>query len=178
MIHIFDTKIEKISLIICAVLAIAVLTVMWIFTPKEDTRAVYYPTVSIAIERDGKYKRVEDYLGGYCYKHPESGEIKNRDMHILSPANGIFARATDPVLAEGKVKIVRFSVFFDKPLSGVQVLRWPVTSFGLTEALDSAERITYTNYNDIYYFEIEGGYVYSVYITWGEYFVEYSFITE
>lgn len=172
-------KLKKNTGFICSFIFIicAALAWMWHISTTPDTNPTY-PSVSVQIEQGGEYRRLEVAEGGSYKKSQSSGEIREANFRILAPFDSISAQQETTVLVDKTGNAVRFVVEFDGILSGVQVLRWPISLYGCGKALDVAERIPYTKKGDTAEFVCEKGYLYSIYITWDEFFVEYVFRTQ
>lgn len=150
---------------------------MWYMSAVPSTNLAY-PSVSAQIEQNGEYRRLDIAEGGSYKKSQVSGAIREASFRILAPFDSISAQQESTVFVDETGDMVRFSVESDQTLSGVQVLRWPVSLYGCGQALDVAERISYTKEGDKCHFVCEKGYLYSIYITWNEFFVEYVFRTQ
>ena len=144
------------------------------------------PTAYIEMEKDGKYSRIGQ-SAGYRLVDSETGEIKQTSgMRIQLSPDSYNAKHTRKVTVSDVGAKIRFSIIpCGEKISDVKVFRWPVELFGCENPLEAAEVIPYTTEKamlkrdkDKSYFTAEKGYLYSVYITWDEYYTEYSFIAE
>ena len=169
---------NKNKLIFILVLVIgAAIAWMWYISAVPST-SLAHPSVSAQIEQNGEYRRLDIAEGGSYKKSQVSGAIHEASFRILAPFNSISAQQESTVSVDKAGNMVRFSVEYDQTLSGVQVLRWPVSLYGCGQALDVAERVSYTKEWDKCQFMCEKGYLYSIYITWDKFFVEYVFRTQ
>lgn len=143
------------------------------------------PTAYIEMEKDGKYSRIGQ-SAGYSLVDSETGEEVQQSLKIQSPPDGFSAQAGPKVEVPDNGAKIRFSIIpCGEDISAVRVLRWPVELFGCENPMEKAEIIPYTTEKaklsrdkDKSYFTAEKGYLYSVYITWDEYYTEYCFIAE
>ena len=172
-----SNNMKKVLVFLSVFLLGGLLAIIWHIRADIGTYPVY-PVVSTQIEREGEYIRLDVAEGGSYKKSHASGAIREADFRILASWDSISAQQENVVTVDENGNMVKFSVDFDGTLSGVQVLRWPISLYGCGKALDVAERIPYTQKGNERQFECEKGYLYSIYITWDEYFVEYVFRTE
>lgn len=170
-------KLKKNTVLVCIFIIVVALVWMWHISAVPDAGPIY-PSVSAQIEQNGEFRRLDVAEGGSYKKTQSSNTIREADFRILAPHDSISAQQENTVLVDETGSVVRFSIETDNTLSGVQVLRWPVSLYGCGKALDVAERISYTKRGNKSEFLCEKGYLYSIYITWDEFFVEYVFRTE
>lgn len=170
-------KLKKKFVFLCVFVTSVALAWMWHISTVLNAHPTY-PSVSAQIEQNGEYRRLDVAEGGSYKESQSSGVIREANFRILAPFDSISAQQENTVLVDETGSTIRFSVESDKTLSGVQVLRWPVSLYGCGQALDVAERISYTKKGDMSEFICEKGYLYSIYITWDEFFVEYVFRTQ
>ena len=144
------------------------------------------PTAFMEMEKDGDYSKIGQRAGFYRIDS-ETGKVHDSGGMLiqLSPDSYSAKHTNKETVPDAGAKI-RFSIIpCGEDISDVKVLRWPVELFGCENPLEAAEVIPYTTEKaklsrdkDKSYFTAEKGYLYSVYITWDEYYAEYSFIAE
>ena len=144
------------------------------------------PTAFMEMEKDGEYSRIAQRAGFYRIDS-ETGKVYDTGgMQIQLLPESYNAKHTSKENVPDDGAKIRFSIIpCGEKISDVKVLRWPVELFGCENPLEAAEVIPYTTEKAILrrdkdksYFTAEKGYLYSVYITWDEYYTEYSFIAE
>lgn len=133
-----------------------------------------YPKVSFSV-MDTKRVPLTVRAGGYSFKSSDDQNLKESDFSISFKNESTISKYEDCFEIEKVTDTVFFSVEFDDIVSGVQVLRWPLDSYGTDSPLDDAERIAYNKNGKECSFGVEAGYLYSVYVTWSDSFIEYPF---
>ena len=144
------------------------------------------PTAFMEMEKDGEYSKIGQRAGFYRIDS-ETGKVYDTGgMRIQLSPDSYNAKHTNKETVPDAGAKIRFSIIpCGEDITDVQVLRWPVELFGCEDPIGTAEVIPYTTEKaklsrekDKSYFTAEKGYLYSVYITWDEYYTEYSFIAE
>ncbi len=134
-----------------------------------------FPRVTNVRYLDGSGEEQDFPDGGPTWGGFALPEGEYADFRIMFPADSMSARQESFIQPAGGSAQVSFQILTQNALSGVQVLRWPLSAYGTDSPLDDAQRVNCQQEGERYVFQAENGYLYSVYLTWQNYFVEFPF---
>ena len=157
-----------VGLLFTVILAIALF-----FRLSRNIANMEYPKVFLTNEDSGISFNI--HAGGYAYRPAGSMGQKESDFSIRFNPDSTIAKFEDHIEIEGTTANISFYIKYTEDTSGVQVLRWPMDEYGTNSPLDTSERIAYQTKGNRRYFTVEPGYLYSIYITWADCFIEYPF---
>lgn len=160
--------------VLVVVLAFIAVVITYVVS-KNDVENIDYPRVLFSKVEGCHDTSFSVQAGGYSYRPVGHTELKESDFGISFNADSVMARYESRILTEAPTTMISFSVEFSNRMSGVQVLRWAFDKYGTDVPLDKAERVAYKEKNGECTFAVESGYLYSVYITWEDCFIEYPF---
>lgn len=161
------------TILVVVLAVIAVVTIYIVST--NDVENIDYPRVLFTKVEERHDTSFSVQAGGYSYRPVGCAELKESDFSICFDADSAMTRYESRILTAAPTTIISFSVRFSNSMSGIQVLRWAFDKYGTDVPLDEAERVAYKEKNGECTFVVETGYLYSVYITWEDCFIEYPF---
>ena len=150
--------------------------VTWLKDMRDNEGGSEYPTVTArCINNTGNEVPFGIKPGGFSLRYSDAVNYTVSDFTICFPENTLAVRDMSEVVYDGTWDEIIFEVISAERLSGIQVLRWPFSSFGTTSPLDSAELVPYYWSGKNMKFKAEKGFVYTIYITWRDCFIEWPF---
>lgn len=162
------------KIVLVVVLAVIAVVIIYIVST-NDVENIDYPRVLFTKIEERHDTSFSVQAGGYSYRPVGHTELKESDFSICFDADSVMTRYESRILTAAPTTTISFSVQFPKSMSGIQVLRWAFDKYGTDIPLDEAERVAYQEKNGECTFVVETGYLYSVYITWEDCFIEYPF---